>query len=496
MKENPALYEINTYMWLYELSQQSGKSINLGNVPAAEWDRLKQLGFDYVWLMGIWKRSGAGIRIFRDSDEYDSFTSYINSISHGWTSEDLVGSPYSVAAYEPDPFIGTWGNVDTAMEELHKRDIGLILDFVPNHIAPDHSWVFEHPEYLIGGSIEEFQEHPGVFSQIQAGDRTIFAARGRDPYFPPWTDVVQLNHFNPETRQALIDELKKIAVHCDGFRCDMAMLVLNDVFQKTWGWMMKSPSQALPEQEFWVQARQAVPQSLLMAEAYWDTEWTLQQMGFDYVYDKKLYDSIASFSSGRIYIYLKADMSYQKRLVRFLENHDEKRSAEAFGKERLEAVAALFSTLPGMRLYHQGQIEGKKIKIPVQLRRIIREEADKEVTVFYERLLSITKQAVFHSGQWRLWEVYPLNDGSCGNLIAFTWKLDNQIKLVVVNMYHGVSQGRIPLREMVSADTEYVLTDELHGVTYVRDGKNMENHGLIVILNSFKAHIFNISPSK
>jgi glycosidase len=494
MRENPALYEINTYVWLYELSQQYGEPVTIGNVPAAEWDRFKALGCDYIWLMGIWKRSMSGFRIFQDeAEEYIPFISYINSIFPGWKEEDLVGSPYSVAAYEPDPFIGKWEDVDKAMEELHKRDMGLILDFVPNHTAPDHPWVFEHPDYYFQGNSEEFEKHPGVFSLIKDGERIIYAARGKDPYFPSWSDTVQLNHFNRETRKALINEVKKIAEHCDGIRCDMAMLVLNDIFQNTWGWMRKLSSQALPEEEFWVKVRQAIPGSLLMAETYWDTEWTLQQMGFDYVYDKKLYDRIASFSSGDIYLHLKADMNFQKRLIRFLENHDEKRSAEVFGKERLETVATLFSTLPGMRLYHQGQIEGKKLKISVQLRRITHEAADKEVKAFYERLLSITKQDVFHNGKWRLWEVYPLSDGSSGNLIAYTWVLGHQIKIVVINMSPSVSQGRIPLRDMVRSDSEYILTDELHGITYIRNGKDMENPGLIVILDSFKSHIFDIA---
>lgn len=496
MKKNPALYEIHTYLWLYELSLKSGARINIGNVPSAEWDRLKRRGFGYVWLMGVWKRSRAGFEIFRtEAPEYKSFTSDIDSVLPDWEDKDLVGSPFSVAGYEPDPAIGTWEDLERARDELHKRDMGLILDFVPNHTAPDHPWVINHPEYYFRARREDFEKHPGVYSRLQHGDTIIHIARGRDPHFAPWTDTVQLNYFHPETRRALTDELKRIAEHCDGFRCDMAMLVLNEVFLNTWGWIRKDPSQPIPEEEFWTEARKAVPGILLMAEAYWDTEWALQQSGFDYVYDKKLYDRIVSFSPGDIYLHLKAEMSFQKGLVRFLENHDEKRSIEVFGKQRLEAAAVLFSTLPGIRLYYQGQIEGNRIKIPVQLRRIMREKTDREVEVFYERLLSIINHDIFHNGQWRLREVYPMNDGSCGNLIAYTWALDRQIKLIVVNMSPSVSQGRIPLIELVSSDDEYVLTDEMHGISYIRNGADMENPGLIVILNSFKSHIFNISLS-
>ncbi len=496
MKGNPSLYEINSYVWLYELSQKLGETITLGKVPASEWDRIKQLGFNYVWLMGIWKRSPAGINIFRkEKNEYRPFVTHISYLLPDWTNEDLVGSPYSIASYEPDLNIGAWADVDKARDELHKRDIGLILDFVPNHTAPDHPWVFEHPDYYFRGTSDDFKNNPGVYSRIQNGSNIQYIVRGKDPYFAPWSDTVQLNYFNPATQRALIDELVKMSAHCDGFRCDMAMLVLNDIYQNTWDWMIKETSQSMPDKEFWSQVRQFLPGSLLMAEAYWDTEWTLQQLGFDYVYDKRLYDRIMSFSSEDTYLHLKADPGFQKKLVRFLENHDEKRSAEVIPVQRLEAAAALFSTLPGMKLYHQGQIEGYKTKIPVQLRRILHEDKDERITSLYERLLSITQQDVFLDGQWRLWEIFPISDASCANMIAYTWELGGQLKLVVVNMSQSVSQGRIPLGDMISTSKEYILTDELHNTVYTRTADDMSNTGLIVILDSFKAHIFDISLS-
>ena len=60
-------------------------------------------------------------------------------------------------------------------------------------------------------------------------------ANGRDPYFPAWPDVAQLNAFSPSLRTAVIDTLQQIAEQCDGVRCDMAMLVMNDTFARTWG---------------------------------------------------------------------------------------------------------------------------------------------------------------------------------------------------------------------------------------------------------------------
>ncbi len=60
-------------------------------------------------------------------------------------------------------------------------------------------------------------------------------AHGRDPYFPPWPDVVQLDAFSPVMRAATADVLGGIAGQCDGIRCDMAMLMINRIFGTTWG---------------------------------------------------------------------------------------------------------------------------------------------------------------------------------------------------------------------------------------------------------------------
>jgi glycosidase len=109
----------------------------------------------------------------------------------------------------------------------------LILDFFPNHTAPDHPWVFEHPDYYIQGSEPDYARDPAAFIPVQKGRRTLYIARGRDPYFPPWPDTAQLNYLSRDVRSALIEELKKISGHCDGVRCDMAMLVLNDIFENT-----------------------------------------------------------------------------------------------------------------------------------------------------------------------------------------------------------------------------------------------------------------------
>jgi glycosidase len=179
-------------------------------------------------------------------------------------------------------------------------------------------------------------------------------AYGRDPYFPGWPDTVQLNYANPALQEAMVGELTKIAGQCDGVRCDMAMLILPDVFERTWG--QRAPL-------FWPKATQRVrerfPHFLLMAEVYWDLEWTLLQQGFDYAYDKRLYDRLREGHARPVREHLHAGLDYQNKLARFLENHDEPRAATAFSAEVHKAAAVITFLSPGLRFFHQGQFEGR-----------------------------------------------------------------------------------------------------------------------------------------
>jgi hypothetical protein len=489
-QKNPKLYEINTLVWLGELSRTYGKPITLGSVPEEQWDRLKRLGFDYVWLMGVWKRSREGVELFRKSPEWPRLRAHFDSILPGWSDKDVIGSPYSVASYTPEPRIGKWMHIDIAREELHSRGMKLILDFVSNHTAPDHPWVSKHPDYYIQGNDTDFKDHPASFFPVQKGKQTLYVARGKDPYFPPWPDTAQLNYFNPAMRTALIGELGTIAEHCDGVRCDMAMLLLDDIFSNTWSWARKESEKG--PLKFWEEARKTLPGFLLLAEAYWDTEWRLQQLGFDYVYDKGLYDRLRSSSAHDVNEHLMADLSYQNKLVRFIENHDEPRSACVFDKNKLRAAIVLYSTSPGMKLYHHGQLEGRKIHIPMLLSRAMEETPDEEVKALYDKVLSITLSETFRAGEWRLLEVLSAGDDSFSTLVAFRWKWTDQLMLVVVNLGSGYSQGRISLANELMSGIDYLLIDELNDQQYVRNGTDMARKGLHAVLEGFHAHVFDL----
>jgi len=140
-------------------------------------------------------------------------------------------------------------------KKLRARGVALFLDFVGNHTAHDHPWVREHPEYYVQGTKQDFERDPGSFRLVETPKGSFFIALARDPYFPPWKDVAQLNHFSPQMRAAQLADLRTIAGHCDGVRCDMAMLHLRDIFGGIWGrYLGNSPP---PATEFWTDAAPA-----------------------------------------------------------------------------------------------------------------------------------------------------------------------------------------------------------------------------------------------
>jgi glycosidase len=477
------LYEINTWVWLFELSRRYGKKISLSEIPEDEWDAIAAYGFDAVWLMGVWERSPAGIEI---ANQNKGLVDDFRRALPDFHPEDNVGSAYCIRRYVVDPHLGGPEGLAVARRELGYRGMKLVLDFVPNHVALDHPWATEHPEYFIRGDSDDLRDDPA--SYVEPGG-TVYA-RGRDPYFPAWPDVLQLNAFAPGLRQAAIETVLSIAEQCDGIRCDMAMLFLNDIFERTW----RGRAGPRPLTEYWTDvisaAKENYPAFLFIAEAYWDTEWQLQQLGFDFCYDKKLYDRLAHGDAENIRLHLSADLSYQGRLVRFVENHDEPRAAAIFLRAKREAAALTASTLPGIRLFHEGQFEGRTVKLPVFLGRRPDEAVDQGLQSFYKRLLNAIDRPALREGQWSLCE-RPDGSGNTTfqNIVAWNWCRDDERYLVIVNLGDSPSQGRVKV-PWADAGSEWLLVEVISDAIYERAGDEMRSLGLFVDLGPWKYHFF------
>ncbi|HXV80533.1 MAG TPA: alpha-amylase family glycosyl hydrolase [Candidatus Binatia bacterium] len=484
----PTIYEINTWVWLSELSERLGSSVTLGSVPEAEWNALAAYGFDAVWLMGVWERSPTGIAI---SNRNKSLLEDFKRALPDFREQDNVGSPYSVRRYTVDLRLGGPDGLASARRELAKRKMRLILDFVPNHVAQDHPWVTAHPEYFIQANTEDANQDPVSFTRI--GER-VFAC-GRDPYFPPWQDVLQLNVFQPDLRQAMLETVSSIAEQCDGIRCDMAILVINSIFERTWGSRVGKP----PATEYWRNlipaVKEAHPEFLFIAEAYWDLEWELQQQGFDFCYDKRLYDRLEHGNAENVRLHLSADLDYQAKLLRFIENHDESRAAATFSPEKQRAAAVVIATLPGARLFHEGQFEGRKMKLPVFLGRRPAEPEDQRLQIFYHWLLDAINAPVFREGRWTLCQCVGWPDNaSHQNLVAWSWTKDSDRYLIVVNLSDSAAQGFVQVAWDALRGKTWRLADVLSGQSYERNGDQMLDPGLYVDLKPWNCHFFRMLP--
>jgi glycosidase len=412
-----------------------------------------------------------------------------------FTDEDVVGSPYAIIAYRVDPALGGDEGLADVRARLSELGLRLILDFVPNHMAIDHPWTAEHPERLVQGDNAMPAREPQNYFRAGSGEQARVFAHGRDPYFPGWPDTVQLDYRRAETRDAMTDELLCVAAKCDGVRCDMAMLVTREVFERTWGGEFDSA-----RAEFWPEAigtvRAEHPDFLFMAEVYWDMEYRLQRQGFDFAYDKRLYDRMLHEGAPSVRAHLRADLSYQSSLARFIENHDEPRASEAFGPERVRAASALALTLTGLRLLHEGQLEGRRTKLSVHLGRRPQETADGALEQHYRRLLAALAQTVFHEGVWRLIEprgAWPGNE-SHQNFVASLWTSGEDLRLVAVNLSNERAQCYLPLELPALAGRPWLLSDALSGAQYLRDGDGLLSPGLYLDVPAYGHHLFEIRP--
>jgi hypothetical protein len=490
MISNPKIYEINTRVWLKRFDTSNEKA-TLSSIPISYWNDLKKKGFDFIWLMGIWKTCDSVIEGCCFQTEL--VNSYDKALKN-WSKEDVIGSPYAIDLYEVNPLLGTEEDLFKLRQDLQKLNMKLILDFIPNHFNADSIVKRTNPEIFLQSKEEHLANDKYTFFKSKYHDNIVFV-HGRDPFFPAWTDTVQVNYFSSEARNFMIDTLRNISSKADAVRCDMAMLVLNNVFHNTWRGVIDEEKYPRIIEEFWKDAIESVkkinPDFIFIAEAYWNLEWDLQQIGFDFTYDKKLLDRLKDGTSRTIRDHLKADKSYQIKSVRFIENHDEERSITSLGIEKSFAAAILISTIQGMRLFHDGQFEGRRIKLPVQLGKEPNESVNKQILKNYEKLFSLVNNDVFNFGDFELleplqvWERNFTND----NLIAYNWVKESKHFLVVINYSNVTSQCRLKL-DVRNHEDNFELIDVLNDKTYIRSAEEVFHIGLFIELAPWHSHIF------
>jgi hypothetical protein len=462
MQPHPVLYQLNTRVYLSELSQKLARRATLADIPDAFLAQLAERGVQMVWLLSVWT---TGPRSQQESRRNPEWLHEFSRVLDDLQTEDIGGSGFAIADYRVSEQLGGPKSLEKFRARLSKHGMQLMLDFVPNHMGLDHPWLKSHPEYFVAGTQELRDEQPQNYFLDVATSR-IFA-HGRDPYFSGWSDTVQLDYSNSELHEQMQKILLSISDQCDAVRCDMAMLLTPRVFERTWG---------RQSQSFWQSAIHRVkskhPGFVFMAEVYWDMEWELQEEGFDYCYDKRLYDRLRDRDYLGVRNHLRADLSYQSKLARFLENHDEPRAAGTFGfAQHATAAAASFLT-PGLRFFHHGQWTGSKIKVSPHLIRGPKEPADEQINDLYQKITGLLKDPIFHRGDWQLLEVQRAWDENWSSdcLLAWLWhdqsneSKPGRVVLCIANLADHEAQGKIEipkwLRPMSSLAWKNIWSDE------------------------------------
>lgn len=510
------LYEINMRTW--KSTRNADGVLSFGGFPALSATDLKDIkasGFNSIWLMGIW-----------------DIGSKVRAISKRY-GPDFQGSPFAIRDYEVSGELGSSADFDVLVDRAHAAGLKVIVDFVPNHMGIDSDWLNSHPEYFIHqvvppsemhlSDMELEQRYPGCFvhrtpSYPQGNRRvpkTILVSYGKDPYFYPWIDTAQLDYAEPTLRRKMTEVLCDLARKVDGVRCDMAMLVLREQVKihrhPNMSW--EAFNRLMPD-EFWPEAIRAAKSIkstfTFMAETYWSMEGYLQQLGFDYTYNKPLYEALCgAFQNGNAegllnFVRLLGN-DFLSRGVHFIENHDEERAMNSLGEERQRGAATALCTLPGVALLHQGQLEGQRERLPVQRAVPIQQETpNSALRAFYERLLKVTAAPLFREG--RLTVLYSNN----ASFISYARVHEGQQAIVVINASNQLQKGSISLMPglQLKSGTDYELRDLFYDLkstdirrlntvlpVYPCNASQLINNGLYVELAAYDAHIFVVQPA-
>lgn len=480
------IVEINTANFLFKMTQKyKGKVENINNllkideIPDEEWEKLKYNGMTkYIWLMGVWKRSKLSKII-----SIKNFQEFIH-IVRDLKEDDIIGSAYSIVDYSVDPLIGDFKSLIKVKNKLNRLGIGLILDFIPNHFSLDNNYINE--DIFIETDFNGYKKNPYLFYVTENEGKIRYIAHGKDPFFPPWIDTLQINIFSKKAQKILLKNLKKISKYADGVRVDMSMLLLNNIFYNNWKDYIKLEN---IEEEFWSIATKSVDLTFI-AECYWNLENKMLKLGFHYTYDKKFLDNL--FNINDIKQMISMDFEFQKKMVRFLENHDEERIANKI-ENKDEHILTLFFTCLGMKMIYWEQFEGQTTRIPVQL---IRANDNYKSLPFYQKIIEIypTIKNFLEEGKFFIFKVENIYDDTSKNLIAYGYLLNEKVMIVVMNFSSQFSQGIISIKNILpqslikylqKEEKDVVLVELIKGERYYR---NLER--VHVVLNPFQAQIF------
>ena len=541
-------------VWLDQLTKQYGYPITrLDQIPDEELDKLRDEGFTGLWLIGLWERSNGSKRIKQLCG-----------------NPEAAASAYSLFDYNIASNIGGWDALSNLRQRLWQRGIRLASDMVPNHTGMDSDWVMNRPDlfvqrrdnpspsYTFNG--ENLSRDPRtsiyledhyyskndcavVFKRVDnyTGD-TRYIYHGNDGTGLPWNDTAQIDYLNPEAREAVIQEILHVARNFPIIRFDAAMVLAKKSIRRLWypepghGGDIYSRSEysmstqqfndAIPN-EFWREVvdrvAQEVPDTLLLAEAFWMMEgYFVRTLGMHRVYNSAFMNMLKKEENQKYRDTIKNTINFDpqilKRYVNFMNNPDEETAVAQFGDgDKYFGVCTLMITMPGLPMFGHGQIEGYTEKYGMEYTKAYKDEKPNQWLVdrhWREIFPLMKKRYLFANVEnfllYDLWENGHVNENvfaysnGCGNeraVVFYNNKYERAAGWIKQSDPYAVKTGngdeiRLETRSIseglnLSAENEMytIFRENRSGLWYIRHSREICEKGMFVALNGFEYQV-------
>ncbi|MBR6193621.1 MAG: alpha-amylase [Treponema sp.] len=543
-------------VWLYQLSKKYKREITrLDQIPDEELDNLRDEGFTGLWLIGLWERSYASRRIKQ-----------ING------NPEAAASAYSLYDYEIAGNLGGWDALANLRSRCWARGIRLASDMVPNHTGMDGKWVIEHPDLFIttkecpfpqysfnGENLSQdgrvslyLEDHyysksdcAVCFKRVDnyTGDVT-YIYHGNDGTGMPWNDTAQIDFLNPNAREAVMQQIMKVAANFPIIRFDAAMVLAKKHIRRLWypepghGGDIATRSRysmstqqfedAIPN-EFWREVvdrcAQEMPDTLLLAEAFWMMEgYFTRTLGMHRVYNSAFMNMLKKEENQKyrdtVKNTIKFDPQVLKRFVNFMNNPDEETAVAQFGKgDKYFGVCTLMVTMPGLPMFGHGQIEGFEEKYGMEYTRAYRDETPDQYLVdrHCHDIFPLMHKRYLFSGveNFLFYDVW--NQGSVNeNIFAYSNSAGNERSIVFYNNKYerasgwirqsceyaiktGSGEGDVKMMSRSLSDgmgltkgsnNFMIFREHKSGLWYVRSSDDIIENGMFVALNGFEYQVY------
>ena len=544
---NVVMMAKSTYVWLDQLSKKYKQNIyRLDHIPDEELDLLHKRGFTALWLIGIWERSPAS-----------------QKIKQIMGNPEAVSSAYSLFDYMIAEDLGGEHAYQNLKDRAWQRGIRLASDMVPNHTGIFSKWIIEHPDWFVQNDFPPFPNYSFNGENLSDDDRvsifiedgywnhsdaavvfkrvdnhtgdTRYIYHGNDGTSMPWNDTAQLNYLRSEVREAVIQTILHVARKFPIIRFDAAMTLAKKHFQRLWfpqpgsgGDIPSRAEQGLSREqfdeifsaEFWREVvdrvAQEVPDTLLLAEAFWMMEgYFVRTLGMHRVYNSAFMNMLKNEENGKYRQSIKNVMEFNpgilKRYVNFMNNPDEDTAVAQFGKnDKYFGVCTVMATMPGLPMFGHGQLEGFAEKYGMEYRKAYWEE--KEDGFLIERhnreIFPILKKRYIFSEveNFVLYDFISTEGYVNDNVFAYSNGAGDEKALVLYNNKFEEAKGRINystaatksdynhlgIALQLTDEPDYfcIFKDQINGLEFIRSNQTIINDGLYVELGAFKYHVF------